>query len=58
MKSKKPRYWDITIHIIDRPLYDEEYLSGNEIMKAIQRNLDLQAGIKVKNLRAKVTVKK
>lgn len=53
MNSKKPRYYDVIIHVVDRPLKTEDYLSIQEIADILKDNLDIPAGVKIKGIRTK-----
>lgn len=44
MKKRKPKYYDIKIHVVDRPTLDEKYLTLNQIK--VNLTCDLPAGMK------------
>ena len=54
--KKKPRYYDVTLHLCDRPVGDEKYLTHKDIRDLIDR--DLEAGVKVTQIRIKETTKR
>lgn len=57
MKSKKPNYYDVIVHLSDRPIGSEEYLSKDEICEEVKQLLgDLPAGVKVKDIRIRKIV--
>lgn len=48
--KQRPRYYDLVLHVVDRPLKDEAYVTTKELLESIK--VDLPEGVILKNRRA------
>ena len=54
MRKKKPSYWDVTIHVVDRPVDDEKYMTAKELKDEIAK-CQLSAGVKITGIKIEKT---